>query len=77
MAGMLVDRPGTPCVGWGGGEVKVVSIETRGQPDAGWLAATLQSLYYIHLDTFNAATTQGLKKKNICKKITGILQTFS
>ena len=25
--------------GWRG-EVKVVSIETRGQPDAGWLAAT-------------------------------------
>jgi len=39
MAGMLVDRPGTPCVG-GGGEVKVLSVETRGQPDAGWLAAT-------------------------------------
>jgi len=25
----------------GGGEVKVVSIEARGQPDAGWLAATI------------------------------------
>ena len=24
----------------GGGEVKGVSVETRGQPDAGWLAAT-------------------------------------
>ena len=24
----------------GGGEVKVVSVETRSQPDAGWLAAT-------------------------------------
>jgi hypothetical protein len=39
MAGMLVDRPGTPCVG-GGDEVKVVSVETRGQLDAGWLVAT-------------------------------------
>ena len=28
------------CVG-GGGEVQVMSLETHGQPDAGWLAATL------------------------------------
>ena len=43
----------------GGGEVKVVSVETRGQPDAGWLAPTISfisnSLYifftsYIHID---------------------------
>ena len=39
IAGMLVDRPGTHA--WGGrGEVKVVSVETRGQPDVGRLAAT-------------------------------------
>jgi len=29
-----------PMRGGGGGEVKVVSVETHGQPDAGWLAAT-------------------------------------
>ena len=41
VAGMLADRPRTHvCVGGEKGEVKVVSIETRGQPDAGWLAAT-------------------------------------
>ena len=39
VVGMLVDRPGTPCMGVGG-EVKGVSVETRGQPDTGWLAAT-------------------------------------
>ena len=31
--------PGPMC-GGGRGEVKVVSVETSGQPDAGWLAAT-------------------------------------
>ena len=31
--------PGPMC--GGGGEVQVTSIETRGQPDAGWLAATV------------------------------------
>ena len=32
----------------GGGEVKVVSLETRGQPDAGWLAATVRHIYIVH-----------------------------
>jgi len=27
----------------GRGEVKVVSVETHGQPDAGWLAATVRT----------------------------------
>ena len=30
----------------GGGEVQVTSIETRGQPDVGWLAATID-LYSV------------------------------
>ena len=33
--------PGPMC-GGGRGEVKVVSVETCGQPDAGWLATTCQ-----------------------------------
>ena len=49
MAGMLVDRPGTPCVG--GGEVKVVSVETRGQLDAGWLAAIIQCKLQLSLES--------------------------
>ena len=36
-------NPGPMC--GGGGEVQVTSIESRGQPDAGWLAATSK---YIH-----------------------------
>jgi len=46
MAGMLVDHPGTHAWG-GGGVVKVVSLETRGQLDAGWLAAT--RLYFCSI----------------------------
>ena len=34
--------PGPMCEG-GRGEVKVVSVEARGQLDAGWLAATIQN----------------------------------
>ena len=37
VAGMLT---WDPCVG-AGGEAQVTSIETRDQPDAGWLAATV------------------------------------
>ena len=40
VAGMLVWPTRDPCVG-GEGEVQVTSIETQGEPDAGWLAATL------------------------------------
>ena len=37
---------------WGGGvEVQVTSVESRGQPDAGWLAATVPTLY-SHILTF-------------------------
>ena len=31
--------PGPMC--GGGGKVQVMNVETRGQPDAGWLAATI------------------------------------
>ena len=35
--------PGAGTHVWGGeGEVQVTSVETRGQPDAGWLAATVE-----------------------------------
>ena len=50
---MLADRPGTPCVGVGRGEVWVVSIETPGQPDAGWLAATAQYIVFSTLSQKN------------------------
>ena len=58
---------------WGGGrgEVKVVSVETHGQSDASWLAATLHSYpdvpmplhLYVHggkIDNENIGTTQNL-----------------
>ena len=45
MAGMLAWPTRDPCVG-GGGEVQVSSVESCGQPDAGWRAATALSSDY-------------------------------
>ena len=34
-------------MGEGEGEVQVVSVETCGQPDVGWLAATVLFIYLV------------------------------